>query len=467
MVLEAEDIIRLLVLIPRGHFKTTLISIAYPLWCLCRNPSSRVALISVSADKAEENLADIRARARSETFQKYFSGVIGPENTWEEAGKGKIRIRRPPGVTGPSIAAYGVDSKEVGRHFDIMCLDDIVDQEKVNSPAVRDGVWRWFGRQLSVLDPGTKLLVLGTRWHYDDVYARILRYCPKRDPEHPDGWHIIHRKAIEDGKPIFPTRFTLPILNEIKQIQGDYLYSCFYNNEPVGEGFNPYDVRKFQFIDYVRPEAGRTDDERAQTPITHLFVDPAATDESYSCYSALVLADACWDHRVVIRGAWIEKIDPDILVDRIFQLVQEHGIYRVGIEDEVFQRSLVFWVRREQLLRKVAFQCIPIKIPRNVHRLAKLSAIQPFIHNGEIVFDTKMDGRQDLMEEFATFPKGAHDDIVSAMSMIPHASLFPSKRVALEAPPEKPHLVEFLDRICDRIRKDRNGRFPRLKVRSR
>ena len=52
-VLENGDL-RKLVLIPRGHLKSTICSIGYPIWRLCKNPDLRIAVISSTQPKASK-----------------------------------------------------------------------------------------------------------------------------------------------------------------------------------------------------------------------------------------------------------------------------------------------------------------------------------------------------------------------------------------------------------------------------
>jgi hypothetical protein len=458
-----EELKRKLILYPRGHFKTTIISICYPLWILCRNQDARIALISVSADKAKENLAEIRDRAQRKEFQELYGERIGHPDTWPKADQDTVRIRRSGSTTGPSISAYGVDSKEVGRHFDFMLMDDIVDQEKVNSPETRDSVWAWFGRQLSVLDPGCCMVVLGTNWHDDDVYSRIQRNMTPWTEGNPLGWYIAKRKAIENGQCIFPQRFTKEILAEIKKIQGDYVYSCFYENEPVGEGVNPFDVKQFQWIEYDH-DAYVEEYGHENAPIPHLFVDPASSDATWACYSGIVLCDARSDKTTVIREAWLQKLHPDQLIDWIFSLVIQHDVRRVGIEDEAYQRSLIYWVRREMQSRNINFTVMPVKIPRNVQANTRLGAVQPFIHRGDIKFRANMEGRGHILEEFSRFPKGSHRDLIAAISMIPHCVLYPATHRKREKKPETAMCVEFMESMCSRPRR-RQSRWERVKVR--
>jgi hypothetical protein len=236
-------------------------------------------LCSKAGNKSEESLAEIVDRASRPEFQELFGQEIGHPSSWPVNRKDMVRIARRGATTGPSISAYSTESSEVGRHFDVMILDDIVDQESVNSPASREKIWNWFGRQLSVLDPGCQLIVVGTRWSWDDVYSRIAnRFQPyiKDGEVNKLGWWIEKRAAIENGKLIFPTRFTREILAEIKHAQGDYVYSCFYENEPTPEGVNPFNARLIQYVEYD-PEAAENEGDW-----NYILIDPASTIETWS-----------------------------------------------------------------------------------------------------------------------------------------------------------------------------------------
>ena len=462
-LISNPNIKRKLILLPRGHFKTTIISICFPLWRLARDQNERVALCSATDGKAEENLEEIIDRAARDRFQCLFGDSVGSPDKWPKCRKDQVRIKRKGSQTGPSIAAYGVDSSEVGRHFSLMLLDDIVNQDKVNTQNSRDNVWTWFGRQLSVLDPNCEMIVIGTRWHWDDPYSRIQKQLQSWSDENPKGWYMEKRKVVEYNKLIFPTRFTFEELEEIKHIQGNYIYSCFYFNEPVGEGTNPFDLRKFTWLDYKRPEEKEGEYDKSQVANTHILVDPAASEAEYACYSGFIVADALHDRKVVIREAILEKLHPDDLISKIFELVQIHDPIRVLIEDEAYQKSLYYWTRERMLSRNIHFSVIPVRIPRNIQRDYRLSALQPFIHNGQIVFHKNMPGKGDLVEEFETFPKGPHRDLLSAMAMIPYGVIYPSERKLKEKRPDRPRSIEFFEQLIEKGRKRRTY-LPKIKV---
>lgn len=453
-LLQNEGVSRRLILYPRGHFKTTICSVSYPLWLLANDPNRRISLCSKAAHKAEENLEEIVARARRPKFQFLFSKTVGNPDDWPVCRKDKVRIPRTGMTTGPSIAAYGTESSEVGRHFDHMILDDIVDNDNVNSQPVRDGVWQWFGRQLSVLDPASILTVIGTRWHWDDPYSRIQKQLVTYEKNKNVGWYTDKRKAIENGRCIFPTRFTVEELNEIRKVQGDYIFSCFYFNEPAGEDMNPFDLRKMKWISYPKSQPNAW---------TYILVDPASTKEDYSSYTGIIVGDALAtsEQKFVVRRCILEKMHPDETVDRLFALVEQYQARQVIIEDESYQKSLYYWTRREMLYRGRHFQVVPVSNPRNVSQPQRLLALQPFVNGQTVMFANEMpeDEKNYMLEEFETYPKGPHKDLICALYFITRAFFPPERRSKKkeEPPPKRAQLITQLA-----WRREKNGRIPNL-----
>ena len=446
---------RSLFLIPRGHFKTTLISIAYPIYLLCCDPNERIILAGAVVAKSVENLQEIVERISTRRFQSVFGHIIPPPNKWVQKDKEKIRLPRESKVTGPTILCLGVDSSEVGRHASRILIDDPVSKDQVNSIAARRKTWNWFGRQYSVLDPGeTELTVLGTRWHGDDVYSKILTL---------DGWYVERREYKEHGKYIFPTRFNDKYIKEVKRVQDPYTFSCFYLNNPIGEGVNPFDTDQFWFEEYP------LHDQKPGPTWTYLLVDPATTTEDYSCPSAFVIGDAVntsRGKRFVVRRVISQKMAPNAFIDYIFTLYEQYRFRAVAIESEAQQVTLHYWLKREQVAREKRFEIQEVKCPRGEKRTKLLWGLQPLLHEGAIIFDKKMEGKEDLIDEFSSYPKGATDDIILAISFIPQAVSYPGTSAMREEPKKIPPRSRFLMEMIQENRKKRKvrrrGRLPSI-----
>jgi hypothetical protein len=62
------------------------------------------------------------------------------------------------------------------KHFDILRYDDIVDEENSENKARRDKAYKWFKNtwQLRRILGQSRIRLVGTRWHFDDVYGREI-----------------------------------------------------------------------------------------------------------------------------------------------------------------------------------------------------------------------------------------------------------------------------------------------------
>jgi predicted phage terminase large subunit-like protein len=158
----------------------------------------------------------------------------------------------------------------------------------------------------------------------------------------------------------------------------------------------------------------------------------------------------------------LERMHADVLIDRIFDLVKQYDAKRVAIEDEAAQKSFYHWLRREMGNRGTFFQALPIRIPRGVGRYARFWSLQPFVHGGQILFSQDMLGKQDMIDEIETFPKGQHDDLMSALTLVPYSTRFPEKSKIPEPEKETTVANDFWERMLRRTK--RNGsRIPRLR----
>uniref|UniRef100_A0A6M3KDB0 Putative homing endonuclease n=2 Tax=viral metagenome TaxID=1070528 RepID=A0A6M3KDB0_9ZZZZ len=73
---------------PRGGAKSSLISIIFPIWCICYNKKKFIILVSETASAAEEFLEDVkRELLHNEKLKRDFPRVVGPGPTWK---KGEI-----------------------------------------------------------------------------------------------------------------------------------------------------------------------------------------------------------------------------------------------------------------------------------------------------------------------------------------------------------------------------------------
>jgi len=163
------------ILAPWRHGKTVLGPIRFPIFYLGKNPNTRIRLVCGDDREAVLRVAAIQRFVTSKEYGAVFPNIRPSRSA--EWTKHSFFIDRPALGPDPSVSAAGVFSAEAGGGNDIIALDDVVTHKNsVINPAVRPKVYDaltsvWLRR----VDPQTKILLVGTRWHYDDAYGRLMR----------------------------------------------------------------------------------------------------------------------------------------------------------------------------------------------------------------------------------------------------------------------------------------------------
>jgi hypothetical protein len=133
----------------------------------------------------------------------------------------------------PSIAAIGALGNLVSAHYDLIIVDDLCNEDDRESPALREKKKRWFQDLFSVLSPKGQIVLVGTRWHFNDAYGDIIT---KLNPALPSEYKFkirVESCYLEDGAtPRFPNILSANRLEALKTEVGPLLFACNYLNQP-------------------------------------------------------------------------------------------------------------------------------------------------------------------------------------------------------------------------------------------
>lgn len=182
VALVAEPDSRLIISMPPQEGKSQRISRRFPLWVLQRNPSTRVAIASYEANVARRWGRAIRddVGAHGDTLGGMaVRSDLSAQHEWQLLGHDG------------GVFSVGIGGGLTGRPVDLLIIDDpIKDRVQADSVAYRDKVWDWWTDVASTrLAPGAPVVLVLTRWHEDDLAARLLA--------HEDGhlWTVINVPA--------------------------------------------------------------------------------------------------------------------------------------------------------------------------------------------------------------------------------------------------------------------------------
>nr|MDP9473012.1 terminase family protein [Chloroflexota bacterium] len=214
--IERGELDRLIVTMPPRHGKSTLASEHFPAWYLGRNPDKRIIACSHTAQLAYTFSRRARniVTAPAYPFTVRLASDLSAVQSWDIAG------------TRGGYVAAGVGGPITGMGANVLLIDDPVKSaEEADSPTYREAAWEWWtGTARTRLEPGGAVVVIGTRWHEDDLIGRLLQ---------SGHWDVLHLPALsEDDAALWPERFDLAALERIRTEIGSRNWEAQYQGRP-------------------------------------------------------------------------------------------------------------------------------------------------------------------------------------------------------------------------------------------
>ncbi len=164
---------RKLVLVPRGHQKSTIISVCWTVQQLLRNSNETVGIYSAKWGLAKDLLHHIKNILTQSDLPHIFGDFRSREGRWtlEEID---IAQKNSLVTKNPSVRTGGLDGGKTGTHCSILLFDDPVTPENTTTPEQTRKTIDSYKDCLPLLDPGGKIIVVGTRYSNGDLYGGLI-----------------------------------------------------------------------------------------------------------------------------------------------------------------------------------------------------------------------------------------------------------------------------------------------------
>lgn len=407
---------KLLIVLPRGWLKTTLVSISFPLWRGIRSGGNvRCLLAQNTFTNAVAKNRTIKETVEGNVlFRRLWPELLpGPQSVWKAEC---LALTRPKSWPEGTFDAAGTRTQVTSRHYDLIIEDDTVSPDKDDlgeenvAPRKEDVVqaigWHRLVPPLLTDLKTAQNIVVGTRWFEKDLISWNL--------EHEAGEFVSYIRscredaagaADETSPATYPERFDDRVLSGLKTSLGPYLFSCLYLNKPLRsqdmvfqpEWFRYYDTPPTQLVCYTTVDPGG---------------DPEHTKGETDYNVVLTCGKCIQTGRVYVLEYSREQCSPSRLISLIFEHVRRYRPVKVGLESVAYQHTLRHWIRER--MRSVGEYFLVESLSHTSRSKGhRILGLQPFLSNEMLWMKLH---HKELIGEMLAFPLGANDDLVDALA---------------------------------------------------
>jgi predicted phage terminase large subunit-like protein len=387
---ESEPI--LVVTCPPRHGKSLLVSRYLPAWYLGNWPDRRVIL-----GCHEHNYARSWGRRARDTLaehgKKYFDVTVSDAQSaasdWETS-------------SGGGMFCVGVGGAWAGRGGNLLLVDDsLKGHDAAFSPTIRERQWEWWHSSAwPRREPGAVAIMVGTRWHPDDLIGRILSgKQPVRHVNLPALAEDNDPLGRQPGDALWPERWPRSVLEVERDSKPAYWWLAQYQQRPTRHDKAEWPESYFADI-WASTWPDAFDDSA-------IWIDPSKGTKRGD-YAAIVFVGLA--RGIFWVDAIVERLPAEKLVERSMAFQREHRADVVGVEDEMAQDLLLPIMRRYCDDNRLIPPPLVAVAQGGVKKEVRICRLGPHLAAGRFKLRRGSSGCKLLLEQLKEFPLGAYDD---------------------------------------------------------
>ena len=394
--IASGELKRLVINMPPRHTKSEFASYLFPAWYLGRYPAKKVIQTAHTAELAVGFGRKVRNLVGSEDYAKIFSGVSLSADS-KAAGRWNTN-------KGGDYFAIGVGGAVTGKGADILIVDDPHSEQEAaqNDPSVYDKTYEWYtSGPRQRLQPGGAICVVMTRWSKKDLTGSILKASIERGGA--DEWEIIELPAIlPSGKPLWPGFWPLEQLDALKAELPVGKWGAQYQQDPTSE--EGAIIKREWWKEWTKKDP--PDCEFVIQSWDTAFLAKQTADYS-ACTTWGVFYDENKVANIILLDALQERLEFPDLKKRALEMYKEYEPDACIVEAKAAGSPLIFELRR------IGIPVSEYTPGRGKDKIARVNAVSDLFHSGH-VWAPKTRWAEEVIEEFAAFPTGDHDDLVDS-----------------------------------------------------
>jgi len=391
---------RLIINMPPRHTKSEFASYLLPAWFLGRFPDKKIiqtahtAELSVGFGRKVRNLVD------SDDYKTVFPNM-GLRADSKAAGRWSTS-------KGGEYFAIGVGGAVTGKGADLLIIDDPHSEQEGQSadPSVFDKVYEWYtSGPRQRLQPGGAIIVVMTRWHKRDLTGQIVKSSVQRAGT--DEWELIEFPAImPSGKSLWPQFWPLEELESLRNELPAPKWNAQYQQNPTSEEGA-----------LVKREWWKEWEQDTPPPCEFIIQswDTAFLKTQRSDYSACTTWGVFYhpddngetQANIILLDALKERLEFPELKKKAYEYYEYWEPDACIVEAKAAGTPLIFELRAMGIL---VSEYTP---SRGNDKIARVNAVADLFASGN-VWRPNTRFAEEVVEEFAAFPAGEHDDLVDS-----------------------------------------------------
>ena len=391
---------RLIINMPPRHTKSEFASYLLPAWFLGNFPEKKIiqtahtAELSVGFGRKVRNLVD------SEDYKQVFP-TLGLRADSKAAGRWST-------TQGGEYFAIGVGGAVTGKGADLLIIDDPHSEQEGQSadPGVFDKVYEWYtSGPRQRLQPGGAIIVVMTRWHKRDLTGQIIKSSVQRAGT--DEWEVIEFPAImPSGKSLWPQFWPLEELESLRNELPAPKWNAQYQQNPTSEEGA-----------LVKREWWREWDSDVPPECEFIIQswDTAFLKTQRSDFSACTTWGVFYhpddvgtmQANIILLDAHKERLEFPELKKKAYEFYGYWEPDACIVEAKAAGTPLIFE------LRAMGIPVAEYTPSRGNDKISRVNAVSDLFASGN-VWRPNTRFAEEVVEEFAAFPAGEHDDLVDS-----------------------------------------------------
>lgn len=432
VALADREISRLMVFMPPQEGKSERCSRRFVEWMLSQEPDLRVAVVSYTDEMARRWGDQIKQDAQAYNGDE-GTVDLGIELRSDSRAAGRWQIKDHLG----GVYCVGTGGSLTGKPVDLMVIDDpIKDLEQAQSTVYRKRFQNfWQGVCVPRLGPGSRVLLIQTRWHEEDAAGWLLKQEDGAD------WRVISIPAIAEGdrdavpfvdlapgdplgrkvgEPMVSTRDTLEAKRDFDKIRrsvGEYVFAALYQQRPAPAAGGIFQKDKIRYWSMNSPDLdgnASIDVGGQRTMLSNCWkfqtIDLAASTKTSADYTVIGTWAIDLNGNLILLDAFRGKISPDQHWSAARAQRERWGSDVLYVESRMFGTTIVYEAGRNNV-PVVELQADTDKLTRALPASARLDA-------GKLWFPSLAQAPwvQDWIDEMTAFPNATHDDTVDVLA---------------------------------------------------